>query len=96
MNPKPSEVLGVEGQEEPAVAGEEKYTSDEWMSWMWEIQVGAVQNPSIQCWVCGQMGHMGRNCPSKGKGEGSVVGGKGGGVPLTRLGAKELGSNPRS
>eukprot|EP00973_Karenia_brevis_P028623 3946311-Karenia_brevis.AAC.1 len=38
MNPKPSEVLGVEGHEEPGVAGEEKYTSDEWMSWRWEVQ----------------------------------------------------------
>eukprot|EP00973_Karenia_brevis_P022220 3057539-Karenia_brevis.AAC.1 len=50
MNPKPSEVLGVEGHEESGVAGEEKYTSDEWMRWMWEVQVGAVQNPSVQCW----------------------------------------------
>eukprot|EP00973_Karenia_brevis_P078784 10934788-Karenia_brevis.AAC.1 len=50
MNPRPSEVLGAEVQEEPTVAGEEKYTSDEWMSWMWEVQGGAVQNPNIQCW----------------------------------------------
>eukprot|EP00973_Karenia_brevis_P052140 7244481-Karenia_brevis.AAC.1 len=62
MSPKPSEVLGVEGQEEEA-PGEEKYSSEEWMAWMWDTQVGAVQNPSIQCWICGQMGHMGRNCP---------------------------------
>eukprot|EP00973_Karenia_brevis_P021185 2911969-Karenia_brevis.AAC.1 len=48
---------------------------------MWEIQVGAVQNPSIRCWVCGQMGHMGRNCPSKGKGKGAGGVGKGGGIP---------------
>eukprot|EP00973_Karenia_brevis_P021229 2917233-Karenia_brevis.AAC.1 len=27
------------------------------------------------------MGHMGRNCRSKGKGKGSVAGGKGGGGP---------------
>eukprot|EP00973_Karenia_brevis_P016260 2226785-Karenia_brevis.AAC.1 len=36
MNPKPSKVLGVEGQEEPVAV--EKYTSDEWTSWMWEVQ----------------------------------------------------------
>eukprot|EP00973_Karenia_brevis_P020904 2874841-Karenia_brevis.AAC.1 len=71
MTPKPSEVLGVEGQEEVPVE-QEKYSGDEWMSWMWDIQVGAIQNPSIQCWVCGQMGHMGRNCPSKGKGKGDL------------------------
>eukprot|EP00973_Karenia_brevis_P060759 8449868-Karenia_brevis.AAC.1 len=29
--------------------------------------VGAIQNANIQCWVCGIFGHMGRNCPSKGK-----------------------------
>eukprot|EP00973_Karenia_brevis_P067746 9425257-Karenia_brevis.AAC.1 len=68
MNPKPSEVLGVEGQEE-SVADQEKYSSEEWMNWMWETQVGAIQNPSIQCWICGAMGHMGR--PSKGKGKGA-------------------------
>eukprot|EP00973_Karenia_brevis_P050068 6949488-Karenia_brevis.AAC.1 len=33
---------------------------------MWDCQVGAIQNPSIQCWVFGQLGHMGRNCLSKG------------------------------
>eukprot|EP00973_Karenia_brevis_P064045 8900393-Karenia_brevis.AAC.1 len=47
------------------------------------MQVGAVQNPNVQCWTCGQMGHLGRNCPSKGKGKGggkngSKGGGKGG------------------
>eukprot|EP00973_Karenia_brevis_P051936 7214215-Karenia_brevis.AAC.1 len=53
---------------------------------MWEVQVGAVQNPNIQCWGCGQMGHIGRNCPSKGGGKygsqgGSKGGPKGGGFP---------------
>eukprot|EP00973_Karenia_brevis_P001025 140557-Karenia_brevis.AAC.1 len=32
--------------------------------------VGAITN-AVQCWVCGQMGHMGRNCPSKGLGKGA-------------------------
>eukprot|EP00973_Karenia_brevis_P031428 4335508-Karenia_brevis.AAC.1 len=49
MQPRPSEVLGVDGQEEEAQV-EEKYSIDEWMSWMWDVQVGAIQNPSIQCW----------------------------------------------
>eukprot|EP00973_Karenia_brevis_P048704 6758170-Karenia_brevis.AAC.1 len=70
MTPKPSEVLGVEGQEEIPV-DQEKYTADEWLSWTWESQVGAITNPGLQCWVCGQMGHIGRNCPSKGLGRGS-------------------------
>eukprot|EP00973_Karenia_brevis_P091397 12407272-Karenia_brevis.AAC.1 len=33
MNPKPSDVLGVEGQEEE-VPVEEKYSSEEWMNFM--------------------------------------------------------------
>eukprot|EP00973_Karenia_brevis_P094950 12424977-Karenia_brevis.AAC.1 len=32
--------------------------------------VGAISNP-VQCWVCGQMMHMGRNCPGKGLGKGA-------------------------
>eukprot|EP00973_Karenia_brevis_P085604 11875402-Karenia_brevis.AAC.1 len=62
MNPKPSDVLGVEGQEEE-VPVEEKYSIEDWTAWMWDTQLGAIQNPRIQCWICGQMGHMGRNCP---------------------------------
>eukprot|EP00973_Karenia_brevis_P027892 3841977-Karenia_brevis.AAC.1 len=46
MNPKPSEVLGVEGQEEVPVE-QENYSSDAWMSCMWDLQVGAIQSPSI-------------------------------------------------
>eukprot|EP00973_Karenia_brevis_P023172 3191267-Karenia_brevis.AAC.1 len=54
MTPKPSEVLGVEGQQGvPADQG--KYTADEWLSWTWESQVGAITNP-VQCWVCGFKG----------------------------------------
>eukprot|EP00973_Karenia_brevis_P069793 9703534-Karenia_brevis.AAC.1 len=49
MNPKPSDVLGVEGQEEEAPV-EEKYSRQEWLNFMWEVQVGAIQNPSVQCW----------------------------------------------
>eukprot|EP00973_Karenia_brevis_P073299 10184541-Karenia_brevis.AAC.1 len=49
MTPKPSEVLGVEGQKESPVEPD-KYTADEWLSWTWDWQVGAIQNPSIQCW----------------------------------------------
>eukprot|EP00973_Karenia_brevis_P084306 11700681-Karenia_brevis.AAC.1 len=45
---------------------------------MWDCQVGAIQNPSIQCWVCGKLGHMGRNCPSKGLGKGGPPARKGG------------------
>eukprot|EP00973_Karenia_brevis_P009114 1234578-Karenia_brevis.AAC.1 len=70
MNPKPSDVLGVGGQEEEAPV-DERYSREEWMHFMWEVQVGAIQNPNIQCWVCGQMGRMGRSCPSKGKGKGA-------------------------
>eukprot|EP00973_Karenia_brevis_P080724 11200271-Karenia_brevis.AAC.1 len=57
------------------------------MSWMLDIQVGAIQNPSIQCWVCGQRGHMGTNCPSKGKGKGDSPAGKGG-PPVGKGGSK--------
>eukprot|EP00973_Karenia_brevis_P070620 9818487-Karenia_brevis.AAC.1 len=64
MNPKPSDALGVEGQEKEAPV-DERYSSEAWMNFMWEVQVEAVQNANLQCWVCGQMGHMGRNCPSK-------------------------------
>eukprot|EP00973_Karenia_brevis_P092951 12414852-Karenia_brevis.AAC.1 len=49
MNPKPSDVLGVEGQGEETPV-EERYSSEEWRNFMWEVQVGAVQNPNIQCW----------------------------------------------
>eukprot|EP00973_Karenia_brevis_P087225 12092877-Karenia_brevis.AAC.1 len=49
MTPRPSEVLGVEGQGEAPVE-QEKHRTDEWLSWMWDHQVGAIQNPSIQCW----------------------------------------------
>eukprot|EP00973_Karenia_brevis_P017369 2381409-Karenia_brevis.AAC.1 len=59
MTPKPFEVLGVEDQQE-VQTDQEKYTSDDWMAW-----IGAISKP-VQCWVCGQMGHIGRNCPSKG------------------------------
>eukprot|EP00973_Karenia_brevis_P057974 8070837-Karenia_brevis.AAC.1 len=61
------------------------------MNFMWEVQVRAIQNPSVQCWVCGQMGHMGRNCPSKGKGNGSVPVGKGAGFPTNPTGGKGAG-----
>eukprot|EP00973_Karenia_brevis_P091164 12406212-Karenia_brevis.AAC.1 len=37
MSPKPSEVLGVEGQEEETSV-EEKYSGEERMNWMWEVQ----------------------------------------------------------
>eukprot|EP00973_Karenia_brevis_P010750 1456107-Karenia_brevis.AAC.1 len=65
---------------------------EDWMTWMWDIQVGAVQNPSVQCWVCGQMGHMGRNCPSKGKGKGGPPAGKGASLPPNPLGGKGIGA----
>eukprot|EP00973_Karenia_brevis_P004868 670000-Karenia_brevis.AAC.1 len=41
--------------------------------------------------VCGQMGHMGRNCPSKGKGKGVGAGGNGVGVPPNPWGTKGAG-----
>eukprot|EP00973_Karenia_brevis_P022405 3084603-Karenia_brevis.AAC.1 len=85
MTPKPSEVLGVEGQGEVPVE-QNKYSTDEWLSWMWDYQVGAIQNPSIQCWICGQVGHIGRNCPSKGKGKGDPA--SKGGYPLGKGGSK--------
>eukprot|EP00973_Karenia_brevis_P091121 12405986-Karenia_brevis.AAC.1 len=59
------EVPGNGGDQQGAV--EEKYNSDEWIQWMWDNEIGAVGNPGIQCWVCGAMGHIGRNCPSKGQ-----------------------------
>eukprot|EP00973_Karenia_brevis_P047343 6572823-Karenia_brevis.AAC.1 len=37
MTPKPSEVLGVEGQGEAPVE-QEKYSTDEWLPWMWDYQ----------------------------------------------------------
>eukprot|EP00973_Karenia_brevis_P038150 5259607-Karenia_brevis.AAC.1 len=52
---------GNEGVVEP-----DKFTAEEWMAW-----VGAISTP-VQCWVCGQTGHMGRNCPSKGLGKGAA------------------------
>eukprot|EP00973_Karenia_brevis_P093484 12417513-Karenia_brevis.AAC.1 len=33
--------------------------------------VGAISTP-VQCLVCGQTGHTGRNCPSKGLGKGAA------------------------
>eukprot|EP00973_Karenia_brevis_P078056 10842367-Karenia_brevis.AAC.1 len=65
---------------------------EDWMTWMWDIQVGAVQHPSVQCWVCGQMGHMGRNCPSKGKGKGGPPAGKGASIHRNPLGGKGIGA----
>eukprot|EP00973_Karenia_brevis_P025126 3465768-Karenia_brevis.AAC.1 len=38
--------------------------------------IGAISNP-VQCWACGQIGHIGRNCPSKGLGKGGPSLGKG-------------------
>eukprot|EP00973_Karenia_brevis_P017937 2464718-Karenia_brevis.AAC.1 len=67
------------------------------MSWMWDVQVGAIQKPCIQCWICGQMGHLGRNCSSKGKGKGVPPVGKGASIPLYPFGAKgNWGPSPRS
>eukprot|EP00973_Karenia_brevis_P014626 1996481-Karenia_brevis.AAC.1 len=68
MMPKPSEILGVpvgghEEEEETPV----EYNTKDWVNCIWELQVGAVQNPNVQRWTCGQMGHLGRNCPGKGK-----------------------------
>eukprot|EP00973_Karenia_brevis_P036383 5016602-Karenia_brevis.AAC.1 len=62
--------MGVDQQQE-VETDQDKYTADEWMAW-----VGAISNP-VQCWVCGQMGHIGRNCPSKGLGKGGPPLGKG-------------------
>eukprot|EP00973_Karenia_brevis_P087397 12116350-Karenia_brevis.AAC.1 len=67
MNPRASEIQGVdtpgEGVDQQV---EEKYSSEEWLQWMWSNDVGAVMNLNITCWVCGQMGHIGRNYTSKG------------------------------
>eukprot|EP00973_Karenia_brevis_P031769 4384034-Karenia_brevis.AAC.1 len=65
---KPSEILGVPvgGQEEEEETPAE-YSTEDWINYIWELQVGAVQNPNVQCWTCGQMRHLGRSCPSKGK-----------------------------
>eukprot|EP00973_Karenia_brevis_P029466 4064483-Karenia_brevis.AAC.1 len=43
MTPKPSEVLGVDDQQE-VQTDQDKYTADEWMAW-----IGAISNP-VQCW----------------------------------------------
>eukprot|EP00973_Karenia_brevis_P042501 5883934-Karenia_brevis.AAC.1 len=70
MHPKPSDVIGMDTPNEGADqsgAVEGKYSSEEWMQWMWENDIGAAGSPNIQCWVCGALGHIGRNCPSKGK-----------------------------
>eukprot|EP00973_Karenia_brevis_P063602 8839482-Karenia_brevis.AAC.1 len=70
MNPKPSDVMGM------GVAGD---GGDQQGAWLWDNEIGAVGNPGIQCWVCGAMGHIGRNCPSKGKGKGGGKKGSKGG-----------------
>eukprot|EP00973_Karenia_brevis_P045683 6326356-Karenia_brevis.AAC.1 len=57
--------MGIDHREEEPVE-QDKLTAEEWMAW-----VGAISNP-VQCWVCGLMGHMGRNCPSKGLGKGAA------------------------
>eukprot|EP00973_Karenia_brevis_P056994 7926679-Karenia_brevis.AAC.1 len=70
MQPKQGDILNVPVEELDEEGTKEEYSTDDWINYIWDLQIGAVQNPSIQCWVCGQMGHMGRNCPSKGKGKG--------------------------
>eukprot|EP00973_Karenia_brevis_P031004 4276831-Karenia_brevis.AAC.1 len=34
--------------------------------------------PNIKCYGCGGLGHIGANCPNKGKGKGKDGGGTGG------------------
>eukprot|EP00973_Karenia_brevis_P081655 11319993-Karenia_brevis.AAC.1 len=68
--PKQTDILNVlaEGNDDEEVPQE--YSTEEWIDYIWDLQIGAVQNPNVQCWTCGQMGHLGRNCPNKGKGKG--------------------------
>eukprot|EP00973_Karenia_brevis_P013678 1855710-Karenia_brevis.AAC.1 len=65
MQPKQTDILNVpvEGQEDEET--KEEYTTEEWINYIWELNIGAVQNPDVQCCTCGEMGHLGKDCPNK-------------------------------
>eukprot|EP00973_Karenia_brevis_P073515 10214843-Karenia_brevis.AAC.1 len=63
MMPKQSDILGVPVEAQEEEESPQEYSTEEWINYIWELQVGGVQNPNVQCWTCGQMGHLGRNCP---------------------------------
>eukprot|EP00973_Karenia_brevis_P056781 7900588-Karenia_brevis.AAC.1 len=54
MNPRSSEIQGVDTPSSDGNhgggGGDDKYSSEEWLQWMWDNDIGAVGNPSIQCW----------------------------------------------
>eukprot|EP00973_Karenia_brevis_P046366 6429404-Karenia_brevis.AAC.1 len=78
--PKQSDILGVPVDDQAEEESPQEYSTEDWINYIWDLQIGAVPNPNVQCWTCGQWGHLGRNCPSKGKGKGGGKNGsKGGG-----------------
>eukprot|EP00973_Karenia_brevis_P095344 12426898-Karenia_brevis.AAC.1 len=70
MQPRPSDVLGVDGVGNNSNSGaganeggQEQQGNQEYGPFWWGDDVGAINNANIQCWLCGGFGHMGKNYP---------------------------------
>eukprot|EP00973_Karenia_brevis_P011533 1560080-Karenia_brevis.AAC.1 len=58
MQPKQQDILNVPVDDQEDEGTKEEYSTEDWINYIWELQIGAVQSPNLQCWTCGQMGHL--------------------------------------
>eukprot|EP00973_Karenia_brevis_P002579 352930-Karenia_brevis.AAC.1 len=91
MQPKPQDILNVPVETQENEETKEEYSTEGWLNYIWELQIVAVHNPNVQCWTCVEMGHLGKDCPNKGKGKGGGKPGKGGGKAGGKAGGKQGG-----
>eukprot|EP00973_Karenia_brevis_P077448 10759972-Karenia_brevis.AAC.1 len=89
------DVAGVDNQTETPEEPEKQQENQEypWYDpwWGWAGDIGAITNPTnlnIVCYKCGGKGHIGANCPNKGKGKGKS------GTMVPKVGGKGFGNFP--
>eukprot|EP00973_Karenia_brevis_P068690 9550836-Karenia_brevis.AAC.1 len=45
MQPKPQDILNVPVETQENEETKEEHSTEEWLNYIWELQIGAVQNP---------------------------------------------------